>query len=273
MEQRTIPELDQLSIFHKKNIQRCSQISSRCSSYTAELKAILMVLKWVSDKEYKQLLIATDCMSALQALDYNKRNNHLVDRIRRQIHSYQLRGCEIVLIWVPGHCDIKGNEKADKLAKAAASSLETTEEMPLTIKEANGILYDVCKNKWDQRYMESTTGAHYREYQPSVYRSIDSEKLSRKYQRILFRLQTGHCGLRSHLHRIGKADSPLCRNCFMEETVAHFILHCPLYEGERTILFTKVYEAKAQFTLLKILTDMRIMPYTAEFLLLTGRNI
>ena len=178
-----------------------------------------------------------------------------------------------MLIWDSGHCDIKGNENADKLAKAAASSLETTEEMPLTIKEASGVFYDICKNKWDQRYMESTTGAHYREYQPSVYRSIDSEKLFSKYQRILFRLQTGHCGLRSHLHRIGNVDSPLCRNCFMEETVTHFILHWPVYEEEKTILFTKVYEAKAQFTLLKILTDMRIIPYTAKFVLLTGRNI
>ena len=121
--------------------------------------------------------------------------------------------------------------------------------------------------------MESTRGAHKRDYQPSVYRSMDFEKLSTKYHRILFRLQTGHCGLRSHLHEIGKVDSPLRRNCFMEETVAHLILHCPVYEEERTMLFTKVYEAKAQFALLKILTDMRIMPYTAEFLLLTGRNI
>ena len=86
-----------------------------------------MVLEWVSDNEYKQLLIATDCKSALQALDYNQRNNHLMDSISKQIHSYQLRGCEIVLVWVPGHCVIKGNEKADKLAKAAASSIETTE--------------------------------------------------------------------------------------------------------------------------------------------------
>ena len=228
-----------------------------------------MVLEWVSDKECKQLLIATNCMSALRALYYNQRNNHQVDRISRQIHIYQLRGCEIVLIWVPGHCDIKGNEKADELAKAAASSLETTLKMPLTAKEASGVFYDACKNKWDQRNMDSTTGEHYREYQPSVYRSIDSEKLSRKYPRVLFRLQTGHCGLRYHLHRIGKVDSPLCRNCFMEETVAHFILHCPVYEEERT----KVYEAKAQFTLLKILTDMRIMPYAAEFVLLPRRNI
>ena len=59
----------------------------------------------------------------------------------------------------------------------------------------------------------------------------------------------------------------------MAETVAHFILRCPVYQEERTILFKKAYEAKAQFTLLKILTDMRIMLYTAEVVILTGRNI
>ena len=87
------------------------------------------------------------------------------------------------------------------------------------------------------------------------------------------RLHTGHCGLRSHLQRIGEVDPPLCRNCFMEETVAHFILHCPVYAEERSILFSKVYEANAQLTLLRIPTDMRVMPYVAEFVLLTERNV
>ena len=52
------------------------------------------------------------------------------------------------------------------------------------------------------------------------------------------------------------------------ETVANFILHCPVYEQERSILFSYVNEAQTQFNLANLLTDPRIMPYVAEYSLL-----
>jgi len=44
---------------------------------------------------------------------------------------------------------------------------------------------------------------------------------------ILTGLLTGHCRLHSHLHKIGIADSELCRFCCMEEeSSAHIICDC-----------------------------------------------
>jgi hypothetical protein len=41
---------------------------------------------------------------------------------------------EISLVWIPGHMDIQGNEKADEMAKEAAKSKGTTEiHFPSTI--------------------------------------------------------------------------------------------------------------------------------------------
>ena len=121
--------------------------------------------------------------------------------------------------------------------------------------------------------MHSITGEYYKIFQPSVCRPIDSINLSGRYQKTLFRLRTGHCALRLHLPRIGKSYTPLCQNCIMEETVAHFILHCPVYNQERSMLFSQVHEAQTQFNLINLLTDPRIMPYVAEFVLSSGRRI
>lgn len=50
----------------------------------------------------------------------------------------------------------------------------------------------------------------------------------------LYRLITGHIQLRQHLHRLQAADSPMCEHCkTVTETVAHFMLRCPLYSSER----------------------------------------
>ncbi|KAF8805735.1 hypothetical protein BYT27DRAFT_7103927, partial [Phlegmacium glaucopus] len=44
-----------------------------------------------------------------------------------------------------------------------------------------------------------------------------------------------------HLHRIGKASSPLCPTCLQhDETVLHFLLQCPVYAQLRSVLQAKL---------------------------------
>ena len=45
---------------------------------------------------------------------------------------------------------------------------------------------------------------------------------------------TGHKGLKTHLHRINRFDTPNCPHCTdIEETVAHYIGQCPAYSRIR----------------------------------------
>ena len=52
----------------------------------------------------------------------------------------------------------------------------------------------------------------------------------------LFRLQTGHCKLNAHMHRIGFHSTGLCSTCSVPEDVNHFLLICPKYEHSRSVL-------------------------------------
>ncbi|KAF8597152.1 hypothetical protein BDV93DRAFT_404441, partial [Ceratobasidium sp. AG-I] len=50
----------------------------------------------------------------------------------------------------------------------------------------------------------------------------------------LFQLTTGHVPLQAHLARLRAADSNVCPHCSSApETVAHFILRCPIFASER----------------------------------------
>ena len=49
----------------------------------------------------------------------------------------------------------------------------------------------------------------------------------------MFRLRTGHCGLLSHLYRIGRAHTDQCPCGTGVQDVDHFLQTCPTYKELR----------------------------------------
>ena len=58
-------------------------------------------------------------------------------------------------------------------------------------------------------------------------------QLDRKQQTAIFRLRTGHCGLRAHLKRIGQADTATCHCGNDDQTPEHVLQACPLFDDQR----------------------------------------
>ena len=87
------------------------------SIFTAEAVALKLAVQYIQRHPSQRTVIYSDSLSCLRALE-NKSLNHPVIREIIQILTYLKEvGSIIEFCWIPGHIGIKGNEKADKIAK------------------------------------------------------------------------------------------------------------------------------------------------------------
>ena len=131
----------------------------------------------------------------------------------------------MVLLWIPALCGIPGNERADRLAKTGSKQLQPMSTS--MYQEAKTLLRNRQKCQWKR-----ATG----DYNPST---DPINRLARHEQTAIFRLRTGHCGLRAHLKRIGIMDSALCDCKEAEQTVHHILQDCPIWRKQRHQLWPR----------------------------------
>ena len=78
----------------------------------------------------------SDALSVLQALNAGK----LQQLEKALLHLNTLR---TVIQWIPSHCCIEGNKKADSLAKTGAE--QEQENNPVSLREMNTIIKSIFK--------------------------------------------------------------------------------------------------------------------------------
>ncbi|KAI0722061.1 hypothetical protein C8Q72DRAFT_787603 [Fomitopsis betulina] len=92
-----------------------------------------------------------------------------------------------------------------------------------------------------------------------------AERLPRHQASILIQLCTEHVLLQKYLHRIKKADSPICEQCSMvPETVYHYLHECLVYEEQREQLDGDAGEAAMQ--LQTLLNTPRMMKHLFQYI-------
>ena len=184
------------------------------TNYKAEAAAIEETVALLrTPKSYsttKNIVLLSDAKSVLQAI-YNPRNREH-SNLKASLLQLGLSAQQIVLQWLPGHCNIWGNTRADQLAKEG-SQLEQLDGGS-SYAESKTLVKAAMARKWKRDHPDSDP-------------SDPIHGMSRSQQTIIFRLRTGHNRLRQHMYKRFKVgDSEICPCGQAPQNTEHVLQTC-----------------------------------------------
>ena len=208
------------------------------SVFTAELHALKLALSLITNHLLTQprdtrYLICTDSLSAIQALQSVSPPNQLVRTIQHSFHSVLCNNITAILLWVPGHSRIPGNDQADSLAKQACTGLP--EFIPCPYTDWNSTINEAISERWSESWSQGRT--HLKAVKPTVgkWKKLN---LPRRQSVIISRLRLGHTNL-THSYHMDPSTAqgpPPCLWCNTEPmTVEHILQTCNSLTNLRTI--------------------------------------
>lgn len=206
------------------------RLSLTCSTFTAELYALLSAVKYARRFPLKQFAICTDSLSAIECLQQIYPANPLAQSIKECIGQEPNGGQNMIFIYTPSHKGIVGNETADRLAKEAATDLQIPEEAVSIHTDLIALMKGLCVDKWQNIWSLQHTGL--RSIQTSVQRRLPFPE-HRWQQVAITRLRIGHTKL-THGYLISKENQPLCETCQTQLTVQHLLINCKKFNNQRT---------------------------------------
>ena len=195
-------------------------------SFEEELRAMHRAIDWVSQNlvDNQSAAVFTDsqslCVALLSPLT-------TLDTLRSRINSLK---CRFAIQWIPGHCEIPGNELADAAAKSATSIGGPTP----------GVTYSSACARIRATF---TDGPILHDRTRAVYCSIsprtEARITARSEQSLLAKLRSGHfLGLRHYRNIVDKVTDPTCDLCRESpQTLEHWLQHCPATAALRWRLF------------------------------------
>ncbi|GFX62747.1 uncharacterized protein LOC103524116 [Trichonephila clavipes] len=187
--------------------------------FDGEVEAIYIALQQLAVRlpPIERAVILSDSTSALQALsNYNENNCLRVQNCRELLGK--MKG-KIVFQWVPSHCGLWGNERADFLAKKGTGILQNFRR-DLTLHSAKLEIKRIFRESFR---LTASRVARDKPWSTLCKKSHGIPSSPRAAAVAKFRLLTGHDCLCAHLFRFNLVTSPICVLCDtgQDMTAAH----------------------------------------------------
>ena len=212
-------------------------LSPTTTIFQAEITAISNAAAVLLSKANQNIALITDSLSCLQTLrnpvTKTKTKLECIANLNQLAHNNN-----VTLMWVPSHCGVDGNERADLLANIGAA-LETMGPMPgpfiaeCVIKRESK---ELAKSTFADCWSLSKKGAATKNIIRQIKGKISEPILHLKRPSIskVINTITGHGPFRSHLHKLKLTDEPSCPKCGANSDCnTHFIFNCPFYSKIR----------------------------------------
>ena len=212
---------------------------THCSNYRAETEALMKAVSMVEDSTevVSNVVFLTDALSVIEALTNNKAPQ--LAKTMQQLST----SCKVAIQWIPAHCGVPGNEKADQLAKLGAQSEQP--EVCVSYKEKTTIIKSLTRPR------QEADAYHL---------------LSRAEQVTMVRLRSGHNKLNAHMYKKYRlVPSPTCPCGEEDQTAEHILQRCKRHNQERKATWpsdTSVHQ--------KLQGNIEDLRRTTQFITLAG---
>nr|CAH7746851.1 unnamed protein product [Callosobruchus chinensis] len=214
------------------NVEATYKIAQQAGILTAELIAITKALEYIRNNPHTNWVIATDSLNSIKTIQAYQPKHPLGIEIQNKTNQLTNQNKFITYLWIPSHSQIIGNEKADKMAKAAHNSL-TTLNYSFWKEDMNAII-KAAFNNLSQLNWDLLDDSKLSEIKEVFFKRENLRDIPRKRLCIMTRLRIGHTKL-THEYLLKHEDQPYCTNCNTAISIKHIFTTCKKYENERKI--------------------------------------
>ncbi|KAL4112023.1 hypothetical protein QTP88_015872 [Uroleucon formosanum] len=214
----------------KNNLHTSFKLPPTCSIYTAEAVAILMAIKFVNKNENEKYIILSDSLSSLISIKNKINPSDIAIQIQNRLEEAKRKNNIIILIWIPGHIGIDGNEKADRQAKLATRS---NDAQHINISQYTDVRKQIKQNTislWQNIWYTQTNKLN--QIKQTIKRRKRNTNISITEEKKLNRARIGHTNM-THGYLMAKDDPPICQVCGTSLTIKHIFEECRKYQKLR----------------------------------------
>jgi ribonuclease HI len=227
---------------HKAGMGRCVEV------WDAEIaglaKGVMVAYQMAkADRTIKSLYFFSDNNAAVQCTfdatsrpgqQYLLRTRNLISKI------LELRpGTRVTIAWCPGHTNVKGNEKADELAKEGAETDLNNTIQYTSLTHAKRRAKEDALGRWRREWMQTRPSGGFTpadrippRWKPNGYFGADREVYGRIVQ-----CRTGHGFTGEYYNKFVPSENISCPcDNGTYQTREHILLSCPLYRSKRQLL-------------------------------------